>query len=608
MSVSAVEARFGVSLRPVQAAAVAAALAGRDALVLAPTGFGKSLCFQAAAWALASRGRGPTIVISPLIALIADQVAAASARGLRAIGLHAGQTAAERAGLLREAAKADLVFLSPERAVTPSFLRFLERTPCALLAIDEAHCVAEWGHDFRPEYAALGGVRARIAGPCMALTATATPRAVDEIIEGLGLREPARIEAPFERENLAYSVEWVAGDRARAERTAALLGARGLGRSVSAGRAIVYVATRARTRAVAVALRAHGIRAGWYHAGRTDGARAKAHEAFAEGRHAVLVATTAYGMGIDLPDVRLVVHAQAPGSLEAWAQQAGRAGRDGQPADAVLLFGPGDARLQERLRGSSPGARAGWEALVAFAHGVRCREQALVRWFQPQREVAPCGRCDVCRAPVATAAAVDAAVADRAARISRARDDARAALATPVSEADRTAMVAFVDALPRPVGRALVAAGLRGSRAARVRAAKLEANPQFGALRGLPEAALVRALDGLVADGRLAPRGKKYPTLWMPGKRVRPVGSPRAVRPRSGGLEGALRRFRTAEARKRRWKPYQVFPDVTLAALVSARPADRAALAEIHGLGEKRIASFGEALLAIVQAHASAGG
>jgi superfamily II DNA helicase RecQ len=141
-----------------------------------------------------------------------------------------------------------------------------------------------------------------------------------------------------------------------------------------------------------------------------------------------------------------------------------------------------------------------------------------------------------------------------------------------------------------------------------VRAAKLEANPHFGALRGLPEPALLRALDGLVADGQLAPRGKKYPTLWMPGKRVRPAGPPRTARPRTGGLEGALRRFRTNEARKRRWKPYQVFPDATLAALLAARPTDRSALAEIHGLGDKRIASFGDALLSILQAHGSAGG
>lgn len=586
--------------RPGQDRAVEALLAGRDVQVLLPTGGGKSLCYQVPAILAARAGRGPTLVVSPLIALMEDQVGALRRRGVAAELLHSALPAADRRGVLERARRAAVLYVSPERVALAGFRRWLARADVPFVAIDEAHCIAEWGHDFRPEYRELG-VLAALGAPVVALTATATPRVMAEIRDSLGLRDPVIVRGSFRRPNLALSVELHEGDRARTERLVELLEARGLGRDPSAGRAVVYAATRKRVKDVADALRKRGFRAGWYHAGRTDGARARAQEAFEEGRHAVLVATTAFGMGVDHPDVRLVVHVQAPGSLEAWYQQAGRAGRDGAPAAAVLLYAPGDAVTQARLRGQdpAPGALEGWKALQGFVYGVECRQRAVERWFGAEPE-APCGRCDVCRdregVRQAVSRARDRLEARREERTRRIRREA----AVRLDAHQRDLVVAFVDALAKPLGRTLVAAGLRGSRARRARRVGIAANPYFGALAGLPERAILEAIDALLEEGRLARRGRKYPTVWIPEKRVRPA-APRRPKAPAGGLAAALRAFRTREARRRRWKAYQVFTDATLEALVARRPASVDELAAVPGIGPKKVERFGEALLELVR-------
>ncbi|MEQ1506633.1 MAG: RecQ family ATP-dependent DNA helicase, partial [Myxococcota bacterium] len=305
--------------------------------VLLPTGGGKSLCYQLPAAILADRGAGPTLVVSPLVALMDDQVRALRARGIAAAALHRETPYRERDRVLATLGDQVLVYASPERIANPRFRRALAGR-VARVAVDEAHCISEWGHDFRPDYLGLGVVTAALGAPTIATTATATPRVMDEIRESLGLRDPVVIRGRFARDNLALSVEHLAGDHARTARVVALLDQLGLGRDPAAGRAVIYAATRARTVAVAKALTAAGFAAGYYHAGRTGGARATASARFADGRQLVMVATTAFGMGIDRPDVRLVVHVQAPSTLEAFAQQAGRAGRDGAPARCVVLY------------------------------------------------------------------------------------------------------------------------------------------------------------------------------------------------------------------------------------------------------------------------------
>jgi ATP-dependent DNA helicase RecQ len=273
----------------------------------------------------------------------------------------------------------------------------------------------------------------------------------------------------------------------------------------------------------------------------------------------------------------------------------------------VLLYSPGDAHTWARLRGKDPwpGAEAGFRALRDYAWGTGCREAAIVRHFTGEPGI-PCGRCDACVEPAAVAARVERVRAEGRARreeaaARRAREDA-----VSLDACQLDTVVAFVDALRKPVGRRLVAQGLRGSRARAVLRKKLDDNPHFGALRGVPESALFRAMDDLLEAGRLAPRGRKYPTLWIPDKRVRPKRAP-APRPRSPEppLRAARRAWRRKEARRRRWKAYQVFPDATLDALVLARPATPADLLEIPGLGPKRIARFSEAILRICSEYGS---
>jgi len=587
--------------RPGQADAVAAFLAGRDVSVVLPTGGGKSVCFQIPAVHLARGGAGPTLVVSPLVALMDDQVGALRARGVRAAAVHRSLPAAERRRAMAELPGLSLIYASPERVASAPFRRRLSGV--ARVAVDEAHCISEWGHDFRRDYGALGVLKRELGVPVMALTATATPRVMAQVHASLGLVDPVCVRGRFARPNLTLSVEHHKGDIARLARVIALLDEAGLGRRPEAGRAVVYAASRKRVVAVAKALRAAGIKATHYHAGRTDRARSAAHEAFSSGKSPVIVATTAFGMGIDQPDVRLVAHVQAPGTLEAWAQQAGRAGRDGGDARGVLLYAAGDAVTQARLRGSHPGAAEGWRGLQDVVYSARCREAALASWFSGEPAPA-CGRCDACT----DASGVRAAVAGARDRLRRAQADreqrARSDAAVSLTPEQLAAVVAFVDGLRKPVGRGVLAGGLRGSRAKPVTRARLADVPGFGALVGVPQTAVIRGIDHLLTTGRLARRGRKYPTVWMPDKRVRAVRKgPPPVAP--AGLTAALRNLRKREARRRRWKAYQVFPDAVLKAIVAERPETPAALLALKGMGNKRLAAFGSAILALVQEHAA---
>ena len=591
------------AFRPGQRRGVDAMLAGRDALVVLPTGAGKSVCYQVPAVVLARRGRGPTLVVSPLVALMEDQVAALVKRGVGAAVLHSGLSWSEQRAVLDRAGELTMLYVSPERVKVKRFRSFLARTGFAAAVVDEAHCISEWGHDFRKDYGTLAVLKDELGLVVMAATATATPRVRAEIVSSLRLRDPVRIDGSFRRPNLRFEVELHSGDKVREERVAALLTELGIG-SAGAGRAVVYAATRKRVKAVAAGLKKRRFKVGWYHAGRTDGVRARVQAKFESGGLDVLVATTAFGMGVDHPDVRLVAHVQAPSTLESYYQQAGRAGRDGLPARCVLLYSAGDARTQARIRGASPGAQAGWKALQDYVFAKRCRAAFIEGWFTGG-EAKPCGCCDVCREPDSVASAVDGArqaMRDkaRANQAKRREEDAMA-----LSEAQRDVVVEFVAGLRKPVGKTVVAAGLRGSRAKRIKRARLEDNPHFGSLAGTPERVIIRAVEQLLAAGRLAPRGKKYPTVWIPDKRVRPKTTGRPKKPRATGLVADLKAYRRKEARRRRWKAYQVFPDATIEQIVALRPATSQELLEVKGMGPKRIQKFGEAILELVRSDVS---
>ncbi|WP_437878255.1 RecQ family ATP-dependent DNA helicase [Sorangium sp. So ce513] len=444
--------RFGIAaFRPWQREAIDALLGGAGrVLVVAPTGGGKSLCYQLPAVALP----GTTLVLSPLISLMEDQVRALEARGIPATFVASSLSREENgrrlAGLRRGEYK--LVYAAPERLALDGFLEALSSSRLSLVAVDEAHCIVQWGHDFRPDYLRIGAALARLRPPrVLACTATATPDARDEIIRRLGwpLRSsegdggaddgpdgppPKVILRGFARPNLHLQVSAVDGPREAGRRTArALSDALGdPGRPGGAG--IVYAATRKGAERLAEALREAGWNAEAYHAGLAPESRARLSAGFADRSLSVVVATNAFGMGIDRPDVRLVVHAQPPSSIEAYYQEVGRAGRDGAPARGLLLFAPADIALRRRLcqlgeggvEANADDAARAWglfRELLRYIDAATCRHDFILRYFGDEAEsLGGCGHCDVCLE-------VDAIEASDPAALARDNDLVRRALA-----------------------------------------------------------------------------------------------------------------------------------------------------------------------------------
>lgn len=596
---------FGFSdFRAGQAEAVEPAMRGNDAAVLLPTGAGKSLCFQVPGIARARLGHGPTLVVSPLIALMADQVDALRGRGVRAGALNSHLSAADARQMIAdyEDGEVEFLYVSPERAAQDGFRRSLERRRPGFVAIDEAHCVSQWGHDFRPEYMQLAELREFVDGPMMAVTATATPRVLKELVRRLGLESPHVVRGDFRRPNLSFGVELIAKHDARTARLVELLDSAGLrGRSVG-GKAIIYCSTRKHTEKVAADLASAGFASRHYHAGRTKIQREKAQHAFATGRIRVLVATSAFGMGIDFPDVRLVAHFQSPGSLEAYYQEAGRAGRDNEAARCVLFFSDADMATQ-RLIGSGRGLGEALRAMESYALTDECREQNICSHFGMSESPA-CGRCDVCTDSVVVTPELEA------------RHESVDAL----SPGERAIVIAAVGELSKPAGKTGIARALRGSRAKSLNKCGLLKLSQHGALRGVDERAIVRCIEDCLDSGELVRKGNKYPTVWIPGKPVRARATDAAPKkaaakkraPKRGlskattrayytPLQGALERFRQRKARELKWKPYMVFQKKTIVAIDERRPGSLKDLESIPGLGNIKIERFGDELLRLVE-------
>lgn len=388
-------ADFGYrTFRPGQAAIVSAMTAGRDVLAVLPTGAGKSVCYQVPALLSA----GPTIVVSPLIALMEDQVAGLRRRRLPAACLTSASSAASRraamAGLT--AGGPFLLYVAPERLGLAAFSDRLARARPSRIVVDEAHCISEWGHDFRPDYRAIGDFAALVGRPPVAaFTATATPATRRDISAQLGLRKPVRIVRPVDRPNLRWDVA-----RERSVARALPIVARAV-RDRGDGAALVYVTTRSLATGLAAALRRAGQPAAAYHAGLSAERRIAVQTRFLEDPRGVVCATCAFGMGIDHAGVRLVAHLGMPGALEAYVQEAGRAGRDGDPARCLLVALPTDARLHHRRihelsRAARRRARRRLVAMRRYVRERRCRRRSIARYFD--EPAPPCRGCDLCDA------------------------------------------------------------------------------------------------------------------------------------------------------------------------------------------------------------------
>jgi ATP-dependent DNA helicase RecQ len=371
-------------LRTAQRRVVLAGLTGRDCLALLPTGGGKSICFQLPA---VVRG-GLTLVVSPLISLMQDQVGALQRRGIAAEYLSSTQPPETRAAVLERmrTGRLTLLYVAPERL--PSLLRDT-RIPCTLLAVDEAHCISEWGHEFRPDYRALGTHRVALgAPPTLAVTATATPATRADIVTSLGLRNPVRVVASFDRPNLRFVVRRCADERERLYEALALV-------RQTPGTVIAYVPTRNRADGVAAWFLRKGIPAAPYHADLPGDARRELLARFLDGSVRLMAATNAFGMGIDKPDVRLVVHLGIPSRPEAYYQEAGRAGRDGGPARCQLLWTDKDLGIMRHLAGSGPAAEQGLRTMRDYVQRPRCRRHVLLEYLGER--LGRCAGCDVCR-------------------------------------------------------------------------------------------------------------------------------------------------------------------------------------------------------------------
>ena len=615
------------AFRPGQREAIETLLAGGKLLLVAPTGRGKSLTYQLPATLLP----GTTLVVSPLVALMNDQVIALTAKGVRATFLASTLDAAENRRRMENLAAGEysLVYVAPERLVIPAFRDMLQRITVPLVVIDEAHCISEWGHDFRPEYLDIASVVSALpAARVLACTATATPVVRDEILARLGLEPdtPQHVHG-FARPNLHLRAVEVEKAAQRSQYVDALLD-EALGPAGSRkGVAIVYAPTRLAAEEEAARLAGRGLRADVYHAGLAAAKRASSQAAFLAGELDAMVATNAFGMGIDRADVRAVVHLAPPGSIEAYYQEIGRAGRDDAPAFGLMLVSPGDLPRRRRLLemdGGSEDSRAHkWGLfleLMRWVEGGSCRHDAILRYFGDEAETLDgCGKCDACES-----------------------------LHSGGSSGEEVSLVvrkglSAVARLHRRFGLQMAVRLLRGEADPRLSREGLDQTPTFGSLREHSDTWLQRLLRRCVTAGWVDFTGGDRPMVLLTeaGRSVmkgeRPVrlllpslatavgpGRSSGRRDRSGSLRGssavhdefaldataaalfeALRGHRSAIARRDSVPPYVVASDRTLREIATVRPRTLSALLAVHGIGQAKADRFGAGFLDVVERAAA---
>jgi ATP-dependent DNA helicase RecQ len=584
------------SFRPLQREAMEAVLSGRDSLLVLPTGGGKSLCFQAPAVA----GDGLAVVVSPLISLMKDQVDTLLGNGVPAACYNSSLPSEQKSEVARGVrdGRYRLLYVAPERLVgdgAEGFLNMLSARPVSFIAVDEAHCISQWGHDFRPEYRQLARLRDRWPEIGLhAYTATATTRVRRDIVAQLGLRNATELIGSFDRPNLVYRV--LARSALKAQILEVLERHRG-----QAG--IIYCSSRKEVDAIAQWLQDTGWRARPYHAGMADDERHRNQDAFLNEEIDLIVATVAFGMGIDRSDVRFVIHAGAPQSLEHYQQESGRAGRDGLEAECVLIASGADFlkwRVMLERNGELSDARRGLlRDIERYAASVGCRHKRLVSYFGETFAKDDCGACDYCLGELES-------------------------VADPITIARK--VLSCVARVGQRFGAAHVTTVLRGSDSEQVRSRGHHALSVFGLMKDATIDELRGYIDQLLAHGLLQQGGDEYPILQITAeglallkdaaaapelslaRQKRPDRRlPKRARVETEGWEGVdrdlfeeLRVLRMEIARRRRVPPYVIFHDTTLREIARSKPKTKEDLRHVYGVGDRKAEDLGEMVLAVV--------
>jgi ATP-dependent DNA helicase RecQ len=585
---------FGfTSFRPLQEEIIRDALAGKDVFALLPTGGGKSLCFQLPAMAQP----GLTVVVSPLIALMKDQVDALQASGVPATFLNSSLAAGESRARLRGLHNGQyrLLYAAPERLMLSGVMSDLQRWKVNLLAVDEAHCISEWGHDFRPEYRQLAGLRQLFpAVPMMALTATATERVRKDIVTLLSLREPSCYVASFNRPNLTYRV--FGKNKPYAQVLEFLRG-----RPRDSG--IVYCQSRKSTESVAQRLNEDGVKARPYHAGLTPSERTEHQELFLRDEVRVICATIAFGMGINKPNVRFVLHYDLPKNIEGYYQETGRAGRDGLPSECVLLFSPGDVVKQRAFIDEKPDpreqqiARAQLQQMVHYAESAGCRRRELLGYFGEPFEQESCEGCDNCLSPRQT---FDGTISAQKFLSCVYRIRERTRFGVGLNHVIEVLTGADTEKIRRWGHERLSTYGI----------GKEHSRPEWGAIgRELIRLGQLHQTSEKFSVLELTPEGLAVLKERRRVTLTRPVSAPEPTAHRAGEIAcdevlfERLARLRKQLADQRGLPPHIIFSDVTLRQMARDYPGSERELARISGMSERKLQEFGRVFLAVIAGH-----